>query len=133
MSRAVLDASVVVGLMISPAAEGEAALTRLGDFTSLHAPDHLDIECVSALRGLMLGKRISTERYVKAAMALLRMPIQRHPLRPLVPRLLRLSANASSYDAAYLALAEHLDAPLVTRDRRLAGVPGVTCPIITVD
>lgn len=133
MGRAVVDASVVVTLENARAAEREPTLTVLGDFDSLHAPDHLDIECLSALRGLMLGGRITTERYVQAAMALPRLPIQRHPIAPLVARILRLSANASSYDAAYVALAELLDAPLVTRDHRLAGVPGVSCRIITVD
>lgn len=133
MGRAVIDASVVVGLMSAAAAEREPTLGVLGDVDSLHAPDHLDIECLSALRGLMLGRRITTERYVQAAMALPRLPIQRHPIAPLVARMLRLSANASSYDAAYVALAEHLDAPLVTRDQRLAGVPGISCRIVAVD
>lgn len=50
--------------------------------------------------------------------------IERYPHHPIFQRIWALRANATAYDACYLALAEALDTPLVTRDRRLAGVPG---------
>ena len=44
-----------------------------------------------------------------------------------MPRAFELRANVSAYDATYVALAEHLDCPLVTGDARLANAPGVRC------
>lgn len=39
------------------------------------------------------------------------------------------STNLTSYDASYVALAEMLEVPLVTLDRRLAGAPGLQCEV----
>ncbi len=47
-----------------------------------------------------------------------------HPHTPLMERIWALGENLTAYDAAYVALAEALDAPLVTMDARLAQVPG---------
>jgi predicted nucleic acid-binding protein len=41
-----------------------------------------------------------------------------------LPRVWELRANLTAYDAAYVALAEALGAPLLTRDRRLARAAG---------
>jgi predicted nucleic acid-binding protein len=49
--------------------------------------------------------------------------------RPLVARAWQLRGNLTIYDAMYVALAELLDAPLVTSDGRLAGAPGARCPV----
>ena len=51
-------------------------------------------------------------------------PLERYGHRPLLPRVWELPGNVTAYDAIYLALAEALDAPLLTRDRALASVPG---------
>jgi predicted nucleic acid-binding protein len=50
--------------------------------------------------------------------------LQRHPHDWLLPRVWELRHNLTACDAIYAALAEALDAPLLTRDRRLAGGPG---------
>lgn len=57
------------------------------------------------------------------------MPIERVSHRPLMERCWRLRANVTVYDAVYVALAEILDAPLVTADSRLAAAPTVRCQI----
>ena len=50
--------------------------------------------------------------------------LTRYPHEDLLPRIWALKDNLTAYDAAYVALAEALDAPLITRDRRLAASPG---------
>ena len=52
------------------------------------------------------------------------MSIERHGHQPLLERIWRLRHNLTAYDAAYLALAESLDAPLLTRDSALASAAG---------
>jgi predicted nucleic acid-binding protein len=53
-------------------------------------------------------------------------------VRRLLPRVWQLRGNLTAYDASYIALAEALDCPLLTADRRLAGAPGVRATVITV-
>ena len=66
---------------------------------------------------------MSVERGDQAVEDWLGLPVDRHPHDVLLPRIWELRHNATAYDASYLALAEVLDAPLVTCDRRLASVP----------
>ena len=51
---------------------------------------------------------------------LLDLPVHRHPHDILLPRIWELRRSVTAYDAAYVALAEALDAPLLTRDGKLA-------------
>jgi predicted nucleic acid-binding protein len=53
-----------------------------------------------------------------------RYDIIRYPVEPLVPRMWSLRRNITAYDASYVALAESLNLPLITRDRRLAQSSG---------
>jgi predicted nucleic acid-binding protein len=126
VTRAVLDASRAVTLLVERDPSDVAAL---GSYDSLHAPAHFDIECISALRGLLLGRRISATAFVALSLAVPALPVDRRDISPLVPRIASLAMNATPYDAAYIALAEALDADLVTSDARLAAVPGIRCAV----
>lgn len=130
MADAVVDASVVVTILLEAP---RVPADLLSGYDSLHAPAHLDVECLGAVRGLLLGGRISPHQFAERTLVIPRLPIQRHRAGPLLPRAGSLAHNASAYDATYIALAEALGADLVTRDRRLAGVPGVRCPVIVLD
>ena len=84
---------------------------------SLHAPHLLDVEVASILRRYHLSGELSAE---DGREALAGLDIARYPHDPLLPRVWELRASVTAYDAVYLALAEVLEAPLLTLDRRLA-------------
>lgn len=87
----------------------------------LNAPALLDYEVVSALRGLTLAGRLSEARATDALTDFDDLPVTRWPFEDaLRRRAFQLRHNVSGYDAAYVALAEALDCPLLTRDHRLA-------------
>jgi predicted nucleic acid-binding protein len=126
VTAAVIDASLAVDLLTR---RGDLRKQILDPYSTHHAPSHIDIECISALRGMLLGRRLSSDDFVGIAAAVTVMPITRHPLDPLVPRILGLAHNATPYDAAYIALAEALDADLLTTDAAMASIPGITCRV----
>lgn len=113
----VFDASAMVEALVGahPADELLDALAQ-----EIHAPHLLDVEVVSVLRGLELGRAISSARAEQARSDYWAFTIQRHELEPLAGRHWQLRHQFTSYDAFYLALAEALNAPLITCDKKLA-------------
>ena len=120
----VVDASVIVELLLRSDA-GEASRRRLVQRREkLHAPHILDLEVANALRRCLLRGEIDNRRGGEALADLIGIPIERHGHQPLLERDWQLRHNLTAYDAAYLALAERLDAPLLTLDSGLASVGG---------
>ena len=126
MTIVVIDSSLAVELLTANRALRQRILEPYG---AHHAPSHLDVECISALRGMLLGGRLHAGAFTAIALKVTSMPIIRHPIDPLIPRMLGLTHNATPYDAAYIALAEALDADLLTTDAATAAVPGITCRV----
>lgn len=124
----VVDASIMVDLIASPAAAVEAIVERLRS-TELHAPDHLPVEVANVIRRLEGSGRLSVAEAALALETFWAFPVTLWRFEPLRARVAELGRNLSSCDAAYVALAERLDAPLVTRDRRLAGAPGIAARV----
>ena len=126
----VVDASVVVAALIDGGPAGAwAAETMRGRF--LVAPAHLPVEVASALRRLAASGAVGADVATLAHADLLELRVQTYPYAPFGERVWSLRPVASVYDAAYVALAEALDAPLATLDGRLAGTPGVACAVKT--
>ncbi|MBU6317732.1 MAG: type II toxin-antitoxin system VapC family toxin, partial [Acidobacteria bacterium] len=100
---------------------------------SLVAPDLVDVETTSALRRQWLAGGLELKRFRAAVFDLMALDMVRLPARPVLERVVELRNSLSPYDAVYVALAELLDAPLLTADRRLAGAPGVRCRVEVVD
>ena len=98
---------------------------------TLHAPHLLDAEVTQVLRRLEGAGTVSASRATEAVQDLLALRIVRHRSSPLLLRVWQLRQNLSAYDGLYVALAEALEAPLVTTDHRLAGAPGHTARILT--
>lgn len=120
----VLDASVLLELILrTPAATAMERRIFRPDET-LHAPHLIDIEVAQVLRRYAMSSAIDEARGREALADLADFPLRRYSHDLLLMRLWALRANLTAYDAAYVALAETLDAPLLTRDRRLAAAPG---------
>jgi predicted nucleic acid-binding protein len=115
----VLDASAAFEL-VSQTPLAREIETRLGDEIPPHAPHLLDLEVASSLRRHCALGACSPERARQALLDLSGIPLIRHPHYPLLPRIWELRENFTAYDACYLALAEALNATLLTRDGALA-------------
>jgi predicted nucleic acid-binding protein len=119
----VVDASVAVEVLLATRA-GSTLLTRILDRQSaLFAPELMDVEVVQIVRRYQRLGELSAEHGQRAIDDLIDLPVERYSHRPLLTRMWELRSNLTAYDAAYVALAEALDAPLVTRDARLARGP----------
>lgn len=93
----------------------------------MFAPAHLDAEVVAALRGMAKAEPTLIKTIPTALKHLAGFPIRRMPLAPLFDRIWHLRDNVTPYDAAYVALAEYLDAVLITCDAKLAAASGPKC------
>lgn len=113
----VLNASAMVEALVGAEPSAELLLALEGE---IHAPHLLDGEVLSVLRGLERGSVLEPERAQQALDDYWSFTVIRHDLEPLVGRIWQLRHQFTSYDAAYVALAEALDTPLVTCDRKLA-------------
>lgn len=120
----VVDASAVLELLLRTDAAARVAARLFLTPESWHAPHLLDLEVAQVLRRYAATGEISEPRGKEALEDLVDLPLTRYPHDVLLPRIWELRHNVTAYDAAYLALAEVLDAPLVTRDSRLASVGG---------
>ncbi|MGH3781484.1 MAG: type II toxin-antitoxin system VapC family toxin [Pseudonocardiaceae bacterium] len=127
MSLAVIDASVLAAFYAADDPRREAVAQGLAAGHALFAPAHLDAEVVSALRGMARNNPVLQAAVPGALRHLTAFPIRRMPLAPLLDRMWELRDNVTPYDAAYVALAERLDGPLVTCDGKLAAASGVRC------
>lgn len=96
----------------------------LDENETLHAPYLLDLEVAQVLRRYAMRGELAPRRGQEALELLAAFPLSRYPHEPLLPRIWALRGNFTAYDAAYLALAEGLGAPLLTRDRRLMNAGG---------
>ncbi len=120
----VLDASALLEVLLNRPAAG-AILDRIsGEGESLHVPHILDVEVLQVLRRFSLSGNLDPTRGEEAVKDLLDFPLNRYPHEPLLARAWELRHNLTAYDAVYVALAEALDAPLITRDGKLASATG---------
>jgi predicted nucleic acid-binding protein len=120
----VIDASVLVDALL---VAGPARVRLASD--NLQAPELIDAELLSMLRRLLLADKLREGHALQALATANRLGLRRHQMRSLWPRAWVLRTNLSAYDALYVALAEQLDAPLLTADARLARASGLRCVV----
>lgn len=125
----VVDASAVVelllGLPLAPAAERQVFEVP----GSASAPDHVNAEVLHAVRRYERVGRIDASRALEAVDDLVSLPLSRYPTLSILGRAWAYRSNMTAYDALYVALAEALDAPLLTADRRLGQAARTHTPV----
>lgn len=120
----VLDASAAVDWLLRTPAGQRIEERIYARRETLHSVHLLDVEIAQVLRRMVRDGTLTLRRAEEAIEDLAALRIARYAPALLLPRIWRLRHNLSSYDAAYVALAEKIDAPLITRDRRIAAAPG---------
>lgn len=124
----VVDASVLYSIVAEDGENAHHLRERLAP-EELAAPHLVDVEVTSALRREHRTGRIGAERAAQALADLSLLPLRRVGHTLLLDRIWALRDHLTAYDAAYVALAETLDAPLLTADARLAKASGVRCDV----
>lgn len=120
----VLDASAAIEWLLQSSAGAKIDHRIFARSESLHAPHLLDVEVAQVLRRYVRDNTITAQRGQEAFQDLAGIPLSRYPHDFLIPRVWELRATLTAYDAVYVALAELLDAPLLTCDRKIASAPG---------
>jgi predicted nucleic acid-binding protein len=120
----VVDASALVEALLQTPAAAAVRERLFGTEQTLHAPHLIDLEVTQVLRRYAAIGQIDPARGRMALDYLVGFPLDRYPHDVLLPRVWELRHNLTAYHAAYVALAEALDATLLTRDRRLAATSG---------
>ena len=127
----VVDASVLAAALGDDGPDGDRARARIRG-ERLNAPELVGLEVASVLCRQVHGGEVDIRRAALALADLAAIPLRRAPHKPLLARCWELRDNLTIYDASYIALAEALDATLLTGDRRLARAPGPRCRIETL-
>ena len=120
----VLDASAAIEWLLQSPAGIKIDKRIFSVSESLHVPHLLDIEVAQVLRRYVREKTIPAQRGREALEDLNGLPLSRYPHDFLITRVWELRSTLTAYGAVYVALAEALDAPLLTCDRRLASASG---------
>jgi predicted nucleic acid-binding protein len=120
----VIDASAAVEWLLQTSGGARVAHRILSSREALHAPHLLDVEVTQVFRRQVAQGVIAASRAEEALQDLLDLRVRRHPHVLFLRRVWELRDNLTAYDALYVALAEALDATLLTRDGKLALAPG---------
>ena len=126
----VIDASFVMVLLTNSSDAMTSWVNGLIDGADLVAPHLMPVEVTSVLRKAERRELLTPEQAALSHQDLLDLDVELHAFEPFASRTWSLRNSVSPYDAWYVALAERLDAPLVTLDRRLARNADVRCEFV---
>ena len=126
MKRLVVDASLIAAALVQKDAVGAWAIDTI-DRAALFAPHLLFVEVANCLRHVLNRGELAEPAAELSHATLQEFAVQLFPYRPFAPRVWELRHNVKPYDAWYVALAEALDLPLATLDRRLTQATGPRC------
>lgn len=120
----VVDASALLEFLLQTPLGLRVEVRLLRERDEFHAPHLADVEVTQGLRRLVRTGEVSAHRAADAIADLVDLDLHRHSHLDLLSRAWQLRENVTAYDAMYIALAEALDAPLVTCDAPLGRAPG---------
>ncbi len=129
MNAVVLDASAGAEI-VARTAVGRRLLALAPRDREWWVPDHFHIEVAGALRRMLLRGLIDEARATSALTRVLRLPASVARSAPLLPEAWRYRNNLIVHDAVYVVLAEHLGAPLLTGDRKMASAPNLPVSVL---
>jgi predicted nucleic acid-binding protein len=129
----VVDASAMLEFLLqtSLGTRVEARLFRDGE--EFHSPHLVDVEVTQGLRRLVRSGEVTAARAAEAIADLADLDLHRHAHLDLLTRAWQLRENVTAYDAMYVALAEGLNATVITCDAPLAKAPGHRARIEAVE
>ncbi len=119
MTRVVIDASALTDYLLGTAVGPAVTQVIVNHDADLHAPALCDVEVAAVLRRALRAGVLSEERAADAVIDLVDFPLTRYAHTALLGRILQLRENLTAYDATYVALAEELEARLLTTDAHL--------------
>ena len=125
----VADASAILEVLLRTPAAASLESRAFRDGETIHVTALLDLEVAQVLRRYVVRGELAPPRARDSLELLIRFPMARYTHEPLLPRIWDLRESLTAYDAAYVALAEALRAPLVTCDARLASAPGIRAAV----
>ena len=120
----VVDASALLEFLLQTPLGTRVEARLLRDDDEFHSPHLIDVEMTQGLRRLVRAGEVSAGRAAEAIEDLVDLDLHRHAHLELLTRAWKLRDNMTAYDAIYVALAEALDATVVTCDAPLAKAPG---------
>jgi predicted nucleic acid-binding protein len=129
----VIDAAAVLELLLRTDRGKRVEARALAPDERMHAPHLLDLEVTQVLRRLVQLKEMTPARAKEALDDHAALLIKRAPHHDMLPRIWELRESITAYDAAYVTLAEALDAPLLTCDAKLARSHGHRARIELID
>ena len=129
MTRKVCDASAIASFLLGAGADGEWVTDQIMQ-ASIAAPELMPYETANVLRRHAAAKLITSSDAASAHAELLLLDIELWSYDVLAERAWQLRDNLTIYDASYVALAELVEAPLVTLDRRIKKVRGLRCTVL---
>jgi predicted nucleic acid-binding protein len=122
------DASAIIE-MLTRSERGQRVEARLlSDRMSPHAPPCSTSKWRRFFAGMLRGD-VTASWAGSAIKVMTAFPVTRYMHEPMMTRIWQLREAVTAYDAAYVALAEALGAPLVTCDARLGKVKGFRAPV----
>lgn len=125
----VVDSSIIVEVLLRTKSAHLIEKKIFSKGQTLHAPHLIDVEIAQVIRRYTSSHELTPERGFQAIEDLIDFRISRYSHDIMLPRIWELRTNMTAYDAAYVALAEMLDSPLLTRDAKLARSPGTIAKI----
>ena len=128
----VIDASAVIELLLNTPVAPRVAERAFAPAETLHAPHLIDLEVAQVLRRYAAAGELDPLRGAEALEDLADLAILRYPHDIFLSRIWELRHNATAYDAAYIALAEALGAPLLTCDGAIGSMPGHRARVIAL-